>query len=185
MNATGIGKALAMMALAVATAGCVWAGPVLYEPGLAFSSPVAPGRYTEIDANDNGRTSIVAIGRAANGMITVTPETPSERPDQAVFAPLEPGLWVTELFLKDSSYIIYGLARSAPDGSWTLTTFIECKPNQAIALAAGAILDPDDHTSDPACLFNSRAALEKGLRAYAAAQRPLPARLRWVPIGSR
>jgi predicted small lipoprotein YifL len=158
--------------------GCWWSGPVFYPPDAAAVQPISAGSYEMRspepgDKPDKGRFVRLANGAWADGV---------DAKGWMFFFRL-PGtsrdLWIVETIIADSPDAGYGLMELAGVG-WTINPLIECRGTQQIVRSAGGVVENNDppgtdgspdrpNSSNLSCRFDDRAALERGLLAYATA----------------
>jgi hypothetical protein len=163
---------------AMLLSGCWWSGPVLYPPDAAAAQPIAAGLYEARSADSADKPERVQISRLANGPW-------GEKTDQRswTFFVRLPGtprdLWIMETIATDSTDAGYGLMERSGD-RLAMDAMILCHGTQSIVRAAGGIVENDDPpgadgsdarplSNNIVCRFDNRAALERGLLAYAAA----------------
>ncbi|MEO5493879.1 MAG: hypothetical protein ABIR08_07610 [Sphingomonas sp.] len=163
---------------AMLLSGCWWSGPIFYPPGATATQPIVAGLYEARSADAADKPERVQIARLPNGAW-------GEKTDQGswTFFIRLPGtprdLWIMETIATDSSDAGYGLMERSGD-RLTMDPMILCHGTQMIVRAAGGVVENDDPPGTDGsagrplsnrivCRFDDRAALERGLLAYAAA----------------
>jgi len=163
---------------ALMLSGCWWSGPILYPPDAMATQPIAAGLYEARSADPADKPERVQISRLSNGAW-------GEKTDQGswTFFVRLPGtprdLWIMETIATDSADAGYGLMERSGD-RLTMDPMILCHGTQKIVRAAGGVVENDDApgadgsadrplSNNVVCRFEDRAALERGLLAYAAA----------------
>lgn len=159
---------------AMLLSGCWWSGPVFYPPDPAAVQPISPGLYQARSADSTDKPERVQIARLANGAWGEKKD-PSSWTYFARLSGSSRDLWIMETMATDSSDVGYGLFERTGD-RLTMDPLILCRGTQAIVRAAGGTVENDDPPNPDGtvnrmvtCRFASRAALERGLLAYAGA----------------
>jgi predicted small lipoprotein YifL len=183
---------MAMVAAAVLLlSGCWWEGPVFYPPDSLATQPFTPGLYESRSSDPADTPERMRMARLANGSWGEE----ADAKGTLFFARL-PGtardLWILELIATDSDDAGYGLIEHKGD-RWTVDAPITCRGTEAMVRAAGGTVENDDPpgagpsparpSGSPTCRFDTRAALERALLAYAAAHPRLEGKATITRIG--
>lgn len=167
-----------VLGAALLLGGCWWEGPIFYPPDAAAVQPITAGLYETQAPEPGEKPDRGRFVRLPNGAWADSTDAKGW-----MFFNRLPGtsrdLWIVETVMTDSPDAGYGLMERAGE-RWIVAPLIQCRGTQQIVRAAGGVVENDDPpatkaTPDPpasnnlTCRFNDRAALERGLLAYAAA----------------
>ncbi|MES2096087.1 MAG: hypothetical protein V4459_04955 [Pseudomonadota bacterium] len=171
--------------------GCWWEGPIFYSPNTVDAQPFSPGLYESRSSDSADKPDRGRMARLADGSWGSEPDAKA-----SLYFVRLPGtardLWIAEFIGVDSGDAGYGLIER--DGArWTADVPIDCRGTQAIVRAAGGTVENDDPPGadgsparapgNPACRFDTRAALESALLAYAALHPRLEGKVTITRIG--